>query len=152
MKTQVKPYTTRIRAALAAKGLAHEKETLVLAFTDGRTEHISDMSYSEAERLLQYINYLNKPATATAPNKNAAADRMRKKILAHCHQMGWYVRNEQGQLILKNGKPQLDFGRIDNFCISRGKYKKPLQRHTQAELPTLLYQFEMLLKSEIKKS
>jgi hypothetical protein len=151
MKTIIKPYTTRIRAALAARGLLHEKETLVLAFTDGRTEHISQMDYSEAERLLQYINYLNKPASAT-PQNNPAADRMRKKILAHCHQMGWYVRNEQGQLVLKNGKPQLDFGRIDHFCTGRGKFKKPLQRHTPAELRTLLYQFEMLLKSEIKKS
>lgn len=152
MSTKVKPYTTRIRAALASRGLEQHKEEMVLTYTDGRTKHISQMHNIEAEALLHYINNLNKSKAPSPQQANAGSREniMRRKVLAICHTLGWYKRTEGDKLVLVNGKPQLDFNRIDKFCLERSHAKKTLQAHTAQELPLLITSFERLLKHDLK--
>jgi hypothetical protein len=150
--SHMKPSTNRqLHALLTQAGAMQHKQELVSGFTQGRTVHSSEMHQHEAEALIRFLRahlQERQPAAATAANR---ADRMRKKILAICHTLGWYRRNAfTGELILKNGKPQLDFMRINAFCVARSKHHKTLNEHTAAELPLLVTSFEKLLKSDLQ--
>lgn len=142
----------KVQAAIASKKLQQQKEVLVMSYTDGRTDHVSDMSYEEASQLLTYINNLNQPAAMkpTIAGKGEQENNMRRKILAMCHNMAWYKRDAQGNLILTDEQPQLDFQRIDTFCQNKGPYKKNLQQHSYSELQVLITVFEKVLKSDLK--
>lgn len=120
---------------------AEIKAEMVFSFTENRTGSTSEMSYDEAK---YFISYLEQEAKKRELKENSPENRMRKKVLAICHNLGWYQRNEGGKLVLKNSKPQLDWRRIDGFCIERGPYKKKLQEHTYQELITLISVFEKL--------
>lgn len=143
-----------LHAELNRAGWMEHKPDLVTSFTEGRTHHSSEMNDAEARELISHIRR-NNPKTKSArqfettgiPASSNAADKMRKKILSMCHKMQWYKRDEYGSLLLKKGKPQLDWERIDNFCVARSHYKKELKKHSSQELPTLVTQFQNVLKS-----
>lgn len=130
----------KLHALLSKTGKIKFKAELVLSHTDGRTDTSSEMLSYEADNL---CHYLNKQLAATEPD---AVDRQRKKILAICHTLQWYKRDASGALITKDGRPVLDFDRINTFCTTKTKYKKPLQAHTAQELPQLVTVFEKLTK------
>lgn len=115
------------------------KQSLIYQFTNGETTHSSEMSYQECDALILHLQ----KTTQQSP------DSMRKKILALCHQMNWYQRDPQGNLILKNGKPMLSYAKINNFCQKYGHAHKPFNRYTRQELPTLVTQFQNLFKSSL---
>lgn len=106
------------------------KEELVMRFTNGRTPRSSEMDVRECQAL---INYLQALVNKTF---NDPADRMRKKILSICHEMGWE---------LPNGK--IDWDRLNGYLTKYGYLHKELNDYTNDELPTLVTQFENLLKS-----
>lgn len=114
------------------------KADLVNGFTQGRTASSFFLQEQEAQNM---IRFLNKQFGATP------GDKMRKKILAICHTMGWYLRNADDSLVMHNGKPQLDYGRINAFCTEKGPFKKNLQLHKTKELTILVTVFEKLLNS-----
>lgn len=69
-----------------------------------------------------------------------SADRMRKKIIYYAHLMKWEVAG---------GKVNMD--KINNWCKSRGMFKKALMLHTVTELTQLVSQFEKVYKSFLKE-
>lgn len=132
-----------LHSLLNSTGLLPHKADLVASFTNGRTEKSSEMNETEAKQMLRHLS-LQKPVEYNPANK------MRRKILAICHDLAWYKRDAAGNLILEKGKPVLDFDRIDSFCTARSKHKKPLQAHTAEELPSLVVSFQQLIKSDLK--
>lgn len=119
-----------IHALLGDHGLRDEKESIVQAFTGGRTTHSSEMSGSEAAALIGHLKSLN-PI-------QGRADKMRNKILGMAHDMHWET----------NGK--VDMERVNNWCTKYGHRHKPLDDYTYEELPTLVSQFEGVYKSHLK--
>lgn len=152
----ITPSTNRqLHALLSKSGNMQHKGELVNGFTSGRTIHSSEMMEFEAINMIKWLKeQLPYHAAATSSSQRGQgedkADRMRKKILAICHTLGWYLRNEDGSLKLQQGKPQLDFARINAFCTERTQHKKPLQQLSAAELPSVITSFERLLKSDLK--
>jgi len=124
-----------LHALLNATQLTDMKEELVLSYTGGRTEHSSEMSYTECEQL---INALQQDT-----------NKMRRKILSICHQLGWYVRKNE-VLQLSNGRPILDMQRINDWCIKYSAQHKPLNDHSKKELRTLVTQFQRVLSHHLK--
>ncbi|MDW8420126.1 MAG: hypothetical protein RML37_12015 [Chitinophagales bacterium] len=149
MSRPITPSANRLLHALLHKhGCMAHKAELVYGFTEGRTEHSSEMYEQEAQQLIGWLrSHFNDPA---APPQRDAADRMRKKVMAICHTMGWYQRDAEGNLVLRNGQPVLDWQRIDAFCTQRTQPKKPLRELTASELPSVITSFERLLKSDLK--
>jgi hypothetical protein len=94
------------------------------------------------------VGYMTKPS-------KAEENKLRRKILAICHNLGWYIRDENNILVLdKNDKPKLDFNRIDQYCLTHSKYKKKLNDHTTSELTGkagLVWLFETLKNNTIHK-
>ncbi len=134
MKTISKYQKRKIWAYINKNKLNNkEKEALIEKFTAGRTHNISQMNYDEALSLIQHVDIQS--------YKAMKADRMRKKILHYCHLMQWY----------RQGTTQLDFNRIDEFCIKRGWKHKPLNRYTYEELPMLVTQFEEVYEHFLNK-
>lgn len=122
---------------MANQGIDKEaKEDLVSQFTEGRTTSTREMKTTEAIAL---IRALNGQVDSFRPNDKA--DRMRKKILALCHEMKWE---------LPDGKVNMD--RVNGFCLSRGYLKKPLDEYSAKELPSLVTQFENLHKNYLKNA
>lgn len=157
MPITIQKQTNRqLHVLLSQSGSMAHKAELVNGFTSGRTEHSSEMFEFEAINMIKWLKQQQLPAQAAVvassrreQGKGDKADKMRKKILALCHTMGWYARTPAGALLLRNGKPVLDFGRIDAFCTEKTHCKKTLQAHTADELPLLITVFERLLKSDL---
>lgn len=122
--------------------MAHKPE-LVSSFSSGRTQHASELDFREAGELIKYLSNYG-TSRETPPPLKGDANNMRRKILSICHQMQWYERDATGNLVLKAGKPVLDFKRIDAFCIKSTPQHKALNLHTAAELPTLITIFKRL--------
>lgn len=113
-------------------GLRDEKESIVNAFTGGRTTSTKVMSDKEAVALIAHLQSLDTDV--------ASAEKMRNKILYYGHEMNWRLP----------GTERIDMQRVNNWCIKFGYLKKPLDAHTQKELPQLLSQFEQVYKSYLK--
>ena len=140
----IKKATNRkLHALLNATGNMPHKADLVSGYTNGRSDHSSAMLEYEALNLITYLE-------ASKKDEEESCDKMRKKILAICHNMQWYGRYADGSLILHNSRPVLDFARINAFCKERGNGKKELQKYNSKELATLVTIFEKLEKLEAK--
>lgn len=132
MKTALPQTTQYIHRLLCATRQVEHKADLVSSFTQGRALSSRDMYEEEAQALVDFLQNGGKVEDK--------ADKMRKKILSICHTMGWY----------KEGTKTLDYARIDAYCEKYSAVHKPLNKHTLQELPTLVSQFEAVLKSHLK--
>lgn len=104
------------------------KQMLVHQYTAGRATSTKELELSEAKRLISDL--LRADPT----------DKMRKKILSICHELGWHT---------PSGK--LDWTRINRFCEKYGHaHKSHLNAYTSVELVRLVTQFENMLKKEYK--
>lgn len=90
------------------------------------------------------------PQASTQSNKDKA-NRLRRNVLRHCHDMGWYLRKDD-IIVLKNNKPVLDYARIDNYCLTHSTAKKKLNEQSIPELAKLVYQFQEMAKNTIFNS
>jgi hypothetical protein len=133
----------KLHKLLTAADMMDDKGLLVHSHTEGRTTHSSEMQEWEAQGLIMHLQ-------RTQLVEEEKCQHMRRKILAICHTLGWYGRNLDQTLIVHNGKPVLDFVRINKFCEERGNAHKPLQKHTSKELTVLVTIFEKLSKSDLQ--
>lgn len=125
MKNSITPnQITAIYSLLAKAGLRDEKDNIVASFTNGRTDHVSEMLKEEAATLIGHLKSLN-------PDEKRA-QKMRGKILGMAHEMGW------------------KFGGLNNWCLQRSYLKKKLDAYDYNELPRLVTQFEQVYKSYLK--
>lgn len=135
----------RLHTVLGRIGITSKevKADMIAGVTIGRTDSTKQLYEGEAIALIDQLQLQVKA-------EQDKADKMRKKVLAICHTLGWYKRSPEGELLLQHGKPKLDFERINSFCLQRSKYKKTLNKHSAAELPALITSFEKLLKTDLK--
>ncbi|PHN00657.1 hypothetical protein [Flavilitoribacter nigricans] len=124
-------YIIQIRTLLTKLGIDEEtKETMVLEATGGRTYSIRQMRTIEAIQIIRSLQ-----GKADDYQVDEAKQRMKRQILALCHEMGWEH---------DNGKVDMD--RVNRWCQNRGYIKKPFDEFTKAELPKLVAQFKAMHK------
>lgn len=131
----------RLHALCNALGVDKEaKEDLVYQYTKGRTTSSAQMLMPECEALNNNLQHLlNRSGKQKSKKPNTPANNMRGKILSICHEMNWHINGE------------LDWKRINNFLFKYGYLKKAFNDYTASELPTLITQFEQLLKDYYAK-
>lgn len=111
-----------------------EYKDKVAEFTKDRTDSLSSLSDGEYHELLTWMLKLNAPARQRFIPK--PGDEMRKKIIAIARQMKWEYKSHPAH------KPAPDMNRINHWCLKHGKFHKPLNEHTPAELTLLVTIFE----------
>lgn len=134
----------RLHALITKLGIDGDaKEELVYNFTGTRETSTSKMEVSECQNLINHLEAATKGLTPAIPKGNGnpnKADKMRKKILSICHEMNW--TNEQGKVYWPT---------LNEWLLKYGYLHKTLNEYKEAELPTLIAQFENLLKQFYKK-
>ena len=105
-----------------------EKAAFVAQFTGDPTRtSTKQLTRSQADAM---INYLDE-----------SSDRMRKKILSICHDIGW--ETDEGKI---------DWDRLNAWLKKYGhKHKSNLNYYSKKELTVLVTQFEKLQQSEYEK-
>jgi hypothetical protein len=103
-------------------------ESFAFTYSDFRTHELSNLTKSENERLIKYLESLS-PADI---EKNKVFY-LRQNVLVLLNKMGWC---EFG----------LDFDRLNAFMLKDAVIKKPLKDYTSEELPGLIEQFKQLAK------
>lgn len=121
----------RLHLLLNQAKLMEQKKSLVFSFSKGREESSRELLETEAQEL---IDWLNDQVRSKDP-----ADAKRKLIIHYAHQMNYE---------LEGGKADMD--RINDWSIKYGKFHKPLNDHTLAELSKLVWQFEQAYKDYLK--
>lgn len=115
-----KSQNSLLHGLLNANKLMEQKESLVFAFTNGRSRSSKDLTYQEAGELITHLKSLD------------SGHKMRRKIIKLAHDMGWKLA----------GTKKIDMQRIDNWCLQFGFGKKALMDYSSTELPKLVTQFE----------
>lgn len=134
-----------------------DKKNMVFSYTgDENKLSLKDLTFEQCADLVRKLNEQVSPSTAQpAVNKDAdkeACNKIRRGILAICHNLKWYKKDENDVLILKDGKPQLDYVRIDDFCLMRSSAHKKLNEMSKEELQKARYQFDQTYKNYITQS
>lgn len=124
----------RIHTLLSELGLRDDKaykKELVQQYTNNRESSTKEMTIEEAQHLIADLQKLAK----NNPD-DIKANQKRRQILRYAHEMRW--EHEDGSV---------DMGRVNGWCIAKGKYHKELNKHTLNELSGLIWQFEQVYKS-----
>lgn len=122
-----------VRALLAKADLTEQKQDLAYSFSDGRTEHLSDMDYTETQALVKYLQmFLGQP--------DNDRDKMCRKILSMAHEMHWEIP----------GSKRIDIARVNNWCVRFSGLNKPLDQFKYSELPALVTQFTLVYTGFLK--
>ena len=114
----------------AIKNDQEAKESLITQYTgDPDLGSVKDLGAQQADRLISDLRVLKQKSIDPA-------DRMRKKILSICHDMGWEL--EDGRI---------DWKRLNGWLIKYGYLHKKLNDYKLQELPALVTQFENVQRS-----
>lgn len=133
---RTKQQNSRLHALITQLNIdAETKEELVHKFTSGRTTSSSKMLVTECQSMINNLDAMTKGYTKNIANENTPENKMRRRILSICHEMGW---KKEGVL---------DWEKINAFLLKSGYLHKSLNEYTAKELPKLVTQFEQLLKS-----
>lgn len=118
-----------IYTLLKMAGLADFKEDIITGYSNGRTSSVRDLNTTEAADVIEHLQNL----VSGGENKIAsiAESKMKNKILAMAHEMGWEK---------PGGK--IDMQRVNNWCTKWSSKKKKLDEYSLKELPKLVSQFE----------
>lgn len=108
----------------------------VAEFTNGRTESLKSLTDGEYKELMTRLSKLNHSARQNFIPK--PGDAQRKKIISIAREMRWDQNINFADLMQ----------RIDNYMLTRTKYKKKLMELSEDELNKVLYIFE----TEVKRS
>jgi hypothetical protein len=144
-----------LHAALSEQGMMAHKGDVILGFTNGRTSSSRDLTDAEAKALITKISGINaatpRPHDPDPKVKGASKyaadplDKMRKKVLAHAHLLGWELTSPDPS---KGGeKAKVDMKRLQAFLDARGAVKKTLNKMNAAELTDTINQMEKLVAS-----
>lgn len=115
----------RFRGLLASLGIDEEqKEDMVLAFTDGRTKHSSELSENELRALISKLE----------AEEGAKANKMRRTMFSIAYQLNW--GNPNSREGIDKAKEA-----INHWCQTKSYLKKKLNEYTLKELPKLITQF-----------
>lgn len=112
------------------------KEDMVYQATSGRTTSIREMMTGEAVKMIKHLRGEQDDWVA-----DDRKQRMKRQILALCHEMNWEH---------DNGKVDMD--RVNRYCQSRGYLKKGFDEYTTKELPKLITQFKQMHKNYLQNA
>ena len=124
---------------------AETKEELVHQFTNKRETQSSKMLVNECQALINHLKVMrgSKPKSAStgSATETTPENKMRRKILSICREMGgdWH-----------NGL-QYNWIKINAWLDKYGYLHKPLNDYKEKELPKLITQFEALLANKYAK-
>jgi hypothetical protein len=125
----------KIYTLLGQHGLRDEKDSIVSAFTAGKTSSVRAMSFHQAAALIGHLVSLD-------PLENSNT-KMRNKIISMAYEMHWTKPSA-------SGVHMIDIDHVNNWCLSKSYLKKKLDDYTHSELPKLVSQFEEVYKSYLK--
>jgi hypothetical protein len=108
---------------------------MVRMATAGRTEHISEMTPTEAINLQKS---LNGESDNYEPSKK---QKLKRKVLAIAHELGWELE----------GTTKVDMSRVNAYCLERSAAKKAFDRLSEKELEGVVKQFGLMKKNYLKK-
>lgn len=106
----------------------------VAEFTNDRTDSLTALTDGEFKELMVRLTRLNEPMRKDFIPK--PGDAQRKKIIAIARDMRWDAQGTTNMM-----------QRIDEFMLTRTKYKKKLNALTVNELNKVCYTFENDVKS-----
>jgi len=112
--------------------LMEYKRDLVLEYSGGRCESSKQLTEQEAQNLINHLN------------EHDPSDKMRKKIISICYQIGMIYGDSPEDRKMNQVK-------VYAFIQKIGYLKKPFNSYSRAELTKLIYQVEQILKSSQKK-
>ena len=112
-----------------------DKETLVLQFTDGRTEHLRQMTDAEYDRMCRAMEQV----ACYDERREAMVRAMRRARSTALHQMQRW------------GVDTSDWGRVDAFCQDRRIAGKRFRDLTQEELERLTVRLRMMRRKKEEK-
>ena len=123
-----------------------------MSYTNDATKvSLNDLTFEQASDLVKFLNH--KICTQTN-NDQAACQSIRRRIIAIAYQMGWYLRDEEGKLILrmKEGEmvKQLDYGYLDGWLMNRTAAKKALNEMNKSELNAAAVQINQYYLTTLK--
>lgn len=127
-------------------GIRWMKNDLVMDASQGRTESVRELLGAEMDQLILHLEEKIREAKNDASPKTRniqRMDRMRKRIFSICYTIGWTTIDPE-----KN-RHIVDQNRLNGWLIKYGYLHKELNDYTYLELPTLITQFERLLKSTL---
>lgn len=120
----------RIYTLLGLTKLLWQKEDLAKSYSKGRTIHISNLTFTEATSLIQYL--MDQCQDNDKAERNRSNDLMRRKILSYAYEMQWADPGDWRNAMKV----------INAFCMGKhGIFKKPLSDHTSKELANVVTQF-----------
>lgn len=122
-----------VHALLHSTGLMSQKKNIVGGISFGRTESTKDLTPDEVNSLIQYLQN-------EAKSSDAAAQKMRRKIISIAHQLHWYLPGTQ----------KIDMAHINNWCIQYGHKHKKLNDYNVPELTILVTQFKEVFKDTLR--
>ncbi len=112
------------------------KADLVSQYTDRRETSTTKLTWKEARDM---IAALERQTGERKAERDAKADRKKKRILFYAHQMGHE---------LPGGKVDMDW--VNGWCAEYGYLHKPLNDYTVTELSKLIWQMEQVYKDYLK--
>lgn len=115
------------------------KKDIVHEVTQGRVISTKDLTYQEADAMIKFLQRFTR-GRILVHSKADDAQKMRRKILSICHDIGW-----------EDDKGAVDKTRLENWLLKYGYMHKTLMDYTLEELPALLTQFEKIQKAEYSK-
>jgi formyltetrahydrofolate hydrolase len=111
--------------------------TVAVGFSQGRTEHVSELTRDEATEMIKHLKGMDP--------EEKQAEVMRRKIIGMA-----YTRAGLAQTASKEDKRRV-VNQLDEWCKQYGHGKKALNSYRYAELPKLVTQYEHVLKDLLIK-
>ena len=126
-------------------GIRHMKNDLVSDASSGRTESCRELTKLEMDELIKHLEQKLRDAQDVTHKRQGVIrmDRMKKRIFSICYSIGWTTIDPE-----KN-RHIVDQERLNAWMKKYGYLHKELNDYTYLELPTLVTQFEQLLKSTL---
>ncbi len=150
MSTITNAQITKIQTILGkTPRLKEMKDDIISGASNGRTTSVKDLTMAEARMLITGLNN-QQPAQSRTVDTNDPRFKMRGKIMAMAHELGWHQKDANGKPVIVNGKMKLDYERLNNWCIQYGYLHKKLDDYSYKELPSMITQFQKVYKDYLK--
>jgi hypothetical protein len=122
------------------------KEEVVISYTGDQTKtSLKDMTSAQRDDL---ISFLKAQATEQDATKSACQN-IRRGIIAVAHSLGWYQYKDD-VLVLKEGKKQIDYSRLNGYLTTRTAAKKALNDMDKTELQAAYAQLNKYYLTTLK--
>jgi len=127
----------QLHALISKLGIDKDtKAEMVHQYTRGRTCSSAGMTINECDILINFFSKQVEGYTPGGHTLDSNANKMRRKILSICHDMLW-----------ENPDGSVDWKALEAWLLKYGYLHKYLNDYSEAELPTLVTQFERLKTS-----